>query len=98
MQGHVDGTGTIVSVTPDGSALSVWIETSPDILRYVVEKGFIAIDGASLTVTSVDERGFGVALIEYTQDHISSRMFTTGKQVNLEVDILAKYVEKLVVH
>jgi riboflavin synthase len=98
VQGHVDGTGTVKSVTPDGNALSVWIEAPTDLLRYVVEKGFIAIDGASLTVTSVDEHGLGIALVPYTQEHVAAGLVTVGHTVNLEVDVLAKYVEKLVIH
>lgn len=98
VQGHVDGTGRVATVERDGSALAVWIETSAEVLRYVVEKGFIAVDGVSLTVTGVDGRGFGVALVAYTQDHVASGLRTAGHTVNLEVDILAKYVEKLVVH
>jgi riboflavin synthase len=98
VQGHVDGVGTVTSVTEDGTALAVTIEAPAEILRYVVEKGFIAIDGASLTVTRVDGVSFGLALIEYTQDNVAPRLFTPGAQVNIEVDILAKYVEKLMVH
>lgn len=98
VQGHIDGVGTITSISPDGTALAVRIETTPAILRYVVEKGFITVDGASLTVTMVDDTGFGVALIPYTQEHIADTSQTTGRQVNIEVDILAKYVEKLVIH
>jgi riboflavin synthase len=98
VQGHVDGTGTVKSVRPDGNALSVWIEAPADLLRYIVEKGFIAIDGASLTVTSVDEQGFGTALVPYTQEHVAAGLVTVGHTVNIEVDVLAKYVEKLVVH
>jgi riboflavin synthase len=98
VQGHVDGVGTVSSVKQDGTALAVTIEAPADILRYVVEKGFIAVDGASLTVTRVDNVSFGIALIEYTQDNIAPRLFTPGEEVNIEVDILAKYVEKLVVH
>jgi riboflavin synthase len=98
VQGHVDGIGTVESVTPDGSALAVRISTSPDILKYVVEKGFIAVDGVSLTVTEVDERAFGIALISYTQENVASGLKTVGHSVNLEVDVLAKYVEKLVIH
>ncbi|HEX6508797.1 MAG TPA: riboflavin synthase [Chloroflexota bacterium] len=98
VQGHVDGVGTVGAVRSDGSALAVRIETSPEILRYVVEKGFIAVDGASLTVTDVDDTGFGVALIAFTQDNVARGMYTVGHQVNLEVDIVAKYVEKLMVH
>lgn len=98
VQGHIDGVGTVATVEPDGPALAVYVVATPELLRYIVEKGFITVDGISLTVTEVDERGFGVALVSYTQDHIACGLVTAGHQVNLEVDILAKYVEKLVVH
>ncbi len=98
VQGHIDGTGTVEVVTPDGSALAVRIGASPDILKYVVEKGFITVDGASLTVTDVDDTGFGIALISYTQENTAHGLRTVGRTVNLEVDVLAKYVEKLVIH
>ena len=98
VQGHVDGIGRVESVVADGSALSIRVTTSPDILKYVVEKGFIAIDGVSLTVTNVDESGFGIGLISYSQEHTADGLKTVGHTVNLEVDVLAKYVEKLVIH
>jgi len=98
VQGHIDGVGTVATVEPDGPALAVYVVATPELLRYIVEKGFITVDGISLTVTDVDERGFGVALVSYTQDHIACGLVTAGHQANLEVDILAKYVEKLVVH
>jgi riboflavin synthase len=98
VQGHIDGTGLVSSVSQDGTALAVRITTSPQILKYVVEKGFIAIDGVSLTVTEVDADGFGIGLISYTQDNIAGGLKTIGHEVNLEVDVLAKYVEKLVIH
>jgi riboflavin synthase len=98
VQGHIDGRGVVESVTQDGTALAVYITTSPEILKYVVEKGFIAVDGVSLTVTDVDGTGFGIALIPYTQENIAHGMRTVGNSVNLEVDVLAKYVEKLVIH
>lgn len=98
VQGHVDGTGVVASTISQGTELAVRIETRPDILRYVVEKGFIAVDGVSLTVTAVDESGFGVALVPYTREHVARGLLTAGSSVNLEVDILAKYAEKLVVH
>lgn len=98
VQGHIDGTGVVAAVTQDGSALAVRVTTSPDILKYVVEKGFIAIDGVSLTVTSVDDSGFGIGLISYTQENIADGLKIVGQEVNLEVDVLAKYVEKLVIH
>ena len=98
VQGHIDGTARVASVRPDGHALAVRLETDRSILRYVVEKGFIAVNGASLTVTDVDESGFGIALIPYSQEHLASTIYTEGSTVNVEVDILAKYVEKLVIH
>lgn len=98
VQGHVDGTGVVAGVSPEGSAANVRIAADPSILRYVVEKGFIAVDGASLTVTSVDEESFSVSLIPYTQGHTRTGLHKAGSRVNLEVDILAKYLEKLVIH
>jgi riboflavin synthase len=98
VQGHIDGTGRVISVEADGNALSVRIEPPPELLRYIVEKGFIAVDGASLTVTRVDASSFWIALIPFTQTHTASGLQTVGHQANLEVDILAKYLEKLVVH
>lgn len=98
VQGHIDGVGTVEAVTPDGEALAVRITADPAILRYVVEKGFIAIDGISLTVTGVDASGFSIALIPFTQQNVAQGLMTAGRRVNLEVDVLAKYVEKLVVH
>jgi riboflavin synthase len=85
-------------VEPDGTALAIRFEAPAALLRYVVEKGFVAIDGASLTVTGVDGAGFGVALIPYTQTHIARGLQTVDYLANIEVDILAKYVEKLVLH
>jgi riboflavin synthase len=98
VQGHIDGTGLVTRIVEDGTALAVRVAASPDILKYVVEKGFIAIDGVSLTVTQVDDTGFEIGLISYTQENIAGGLKTVGHGVNLEVDILAKYVEKLVIH
>ncbi len=98
VQGHIDGTGLVSAVTEDGTALAIRITAPPHILKYVVEKGFIAIDGVSLTVTEVDESGFGIGLIFYTQENVADGLKTVGHEVNLEVDVLAKYVEKLVIH
>jgi riboflavin synthase len=96
MQGHVDGVGTVGGVREDGFARIVTIEAAPDLLRYVVEKGSIAIDGISLTVARVDDAGFDVSLIPETLERTTLGEATPGRTVNLEVDILAKYVEKLV--
>ena len=96
MQGHVDATGTVAAVREDGFARIVTVEASPDLLRYVVEKGSIAVDGVSLTVARVDERSFDVSLIPETLDRTNFGTAEPGRTVNLEVDIVAKYVEKLV--
>jgi riboflavin synthase len=96
VQGHVDGTGTIESVTEDGFARVVRIACDPSLLRYVVEKGSIAVDGVSLTVSEVDDGGFAVSLIPETLERTTFGEAADGRVVNLEVDVLAKYVEKLV--
>jgi riboflavin synthase len=98
VQGHVDATGVVASVFPDGNALSVGIDLAPEHLRFVVEKGFVAVDGISLTVTEVREGGFSIALIPFTQQNIAPTLMKTGHRVNVELDILAKYVAKLVLH
>jgi riboflavin synthase len=96
VQGHVDGVGTIGEVSDDGFARRIRIEAPPDVLRYVVEKGSIAVDGVSLTVTEVDERSFTVSLIPETLQRTTLGGIDAGRRVNLEVDVLAKYVEKFV--
>jgi riboflavin synthase len=96
VQGHVDGTGTVADVREEGLARVVRIECDPELVRYVVEKGSIAVDGVSLTVASVDDAGFAVSLIPETLERTTLGDAAPGRVVNLEVDILAKYVEKLV--
>jgi len=93
--GHVEGVGTIKSVVREENAVLYFIGASPDILRYVVEKGSIAVDGISLTVTKVDDTGFGVSVIPHTLKETSLGYKKAGSVVNLETDILARYVEKL---
>ena len=95
VQGHVDAVGTVESVAEEGFARVVRIAAEPDLLRYVVEKGSIAVDGVSLTVASVDDGSFAVSLIPETLDNTTLGALTSGRAVNLEVDVLAKYVEKL---
>jgi riboflavin synthase len=95
VQGHVDGVGTVSSVTADGFAQRVEIEAPQDVLRYVVLKGSIAVDGVSLTVADTDETSFTVSLIPETLQRTNFRRASAGRRVNLEVDVLAKYVEKL---
>ena len=96
VQGHVDGLGTVEAVREDGFARVVRVTAPPELLRYVVEKGSIAVDGVSLTVASVDASGFEVSLIPETLARTTLGGATPGRAVNLEVDVLAKYVEKLV--
>jgi riboflavin synthase len=95
VQGHVDGVGEIVEVAPDGFARRIRIEAPPEVLRYVIEKGSIAVDGASLTVADLDGRSFTVSLIPETLQRTNLGHAGPGHRVNLEVDVLAKYVEKL---
>jgi riboflavin synthase len=95
VQGHVDATGTIAAVEDDGFAHRVRIEAPPEILRYVVEKGSIAVDGVSLTVAELDSDSFTVSLIPETLQRTNLGTAEAGTTVNLEVDVLAKYVEKL---
>jgi riboflavin synthase len=96
VQGHVDGLGTVAEVAPDGFARRIRIAAASDLLRYVVEKGSIAVDGVSLTVAAVDDESLTVSLIPETLDRTSLGTAVPGRTVNLEVDVLAKYVEKLV--
>ena len=95
VQGHVDGLGAIRAVREEGFARVVTIEADPALLRYVVEKGSIAVDGVSLTVAAVDGDAFSVSLIPETLERTTLGAAGPGAPVNLEVDILAKYVEKL---
>jgi riboflavin synthase len=96
VQGHVDGVGAVSETREDGFARVVTIEADPDLLRYVVEKGSITVDGVSLTVARIDETSFDVSLIPETLQRTNLGTAAPGTPVNLEVDILAKYVEKLV--
>jgi riboflavin synthase len=95
MQGHVDGVGEVAEVREDGFARVVTIAAGPDLLRYVVEKGSIAVDGVSLTVARVDAAGFDVSLIPETLERTTLGAAQPGTPVNLEVDVMAKYAERL---
>jgi riboflavin synthase len=96
VQGHVDGVAGVRSVEPEGEGKRVWFDAPADLLRYVVEKGSIAVSGASLTVAATDDAGFAVALIPHTLEVTTFGALAPGDRVNLEVDVLAKYVEKLI--
>lgn len=96
VQGHVDGVGTVSGSREEGIARVVTIEADPSLLRYVVEKGSVALDGVSLTVARVDESSFDVWLIPETLERTNLAAAAAGRPLNVEVDIVAKYVEKLV--
>lgn len=97
VQGHVDGTGEIVAMEREGDSLWVKVKVDKDLLKFIVPKGFIAVDGTSLTVVKVfdDEECFNFMLVAYTQQNVVIPMKKVGMKVNLEVDILGKYVERL---
>ena len=95
VQGHVDGTGEISSITEDGDAYLYSFTVSPELSRYIVQKGFICVDGISLTVVDCADDEFTVTLIPYTREHTVLGTKSEGNKVNLEADIMAKYIEKL---
>jgi riboflavin synthase len=95
VQGHVDGVGAVRSSEVEGDGRRVWFDAPAEVLRYVVEKGSIAVQGTSLTVAAVDDGGFAVALIPHTLEATTLGTLAAGDRVNLEADVLAKYVERL---
>src|SRR5438132_9445710 len=95
VQGHVDGVGRVATIEPDGEGMRLRIEAPPEVLRYCVEKGSIAVQGVSLTIAASDDRGFEVALLPHTLAATTLGDLTPGAEVNLEADVLAKYVERL---
>ncbi len=95
VQGHIDGTGRVVEVNKEGESVLMRFQTKPELMRYIVPKGFIAVDGTSLTVTTKDKDTFGVSLVGYTLQHTTLSERKPGDIVNLEVDIIGKYVESL---
>jgi len=95
VQGHVDGVGRVVSVAPEADGVRVRVAPPAQLLRYLVEKGSVALEGVSLTVAAVDETGFEIALIPHTLAETTLSDLASGSLVNLETDVLAKYVEKL---
>lgn len=95
VQGHIDNTARVASVVRDGEATIMRFETRPEIMHYIVNKGFIAVDGVSLTVMERDISSFTVSLVGYTRENTTLGSKRVGDTVNLEVDIIAKYVERL---
>jgi len=96
VQGHVDGVGSVRSVEPEGEGRRIWFDAPPEVLRYCVQKGSVAVEGVSLTIAGLDETGFAVALIPHTLAATTLGTLAPGARVNLEADVLAKYVERLV--
>ena len=95
VQGHVDGVGRVRSVEPEGEGVRLWLDLPPDVLRYCVEKGSLAVDGVSLTIAAVDEHGVAIALVPHTLRETTLSALEPGDVVNVEADVLAKYVERL---
>ncbi|MCZ7680523.1 MAG: riboflavin synthase [Sandaracinaceae bacterium] len=95
VQGHVDGTARVRSARPDGEALEVWFDAPAELARFVAPKGYVTIDGASLTVVEVDASGFSVTLVPHTQRGVVFGAPRAGYLANLEVDVMAKYVERI---
>ena len=95
VQGHIDGTAVIRSIESEGDALMVIFDAPTSIMRYLVEKGFVAVDGASLTIVNCDNFSFSVTIIPHTQENTVFKSKRVGDSVNLEVDIMAKYIERL---
>ena len=96
--GHVDGVGKVVSMTPEGGSVRFVFEAPADIARFIAAKGSVAIDGISLTVNEVDGNRFGVNVISHTQAVTTLGQAKVGQRVNLEVDMLARYVARLLEH
>ena len=96
VQGHVDAVGRVQSVEAEGDGLRVFVEAPSEVLRFAVGKGSIAVDGVSLTIAEVAQDAFAVALVPHTLASTTLSTLAPGRAVNLEVDILAKYVERAV--
>ena len=96
VQGHVDSVGRIINISPAGSTSIFSFAAPDDITRYLVEKGFIAVEGISLTITARSSTGFEVSIIDFTLTHTNMRYHKIGDPVNLEVDIMAKYAEQFI--
>jgi riboflavin synthase len=95
VQGHVDGVGRVRSAEPEGAGTRVWLDLEPELLRYCVEKGSLAVDGVSLTIAALDDDGVSVVLVPHTLRETTLAALGPGDAVNLEVDLLAKYAERL---
>lgn len=95
VQGHIDGTGRISSIRPIGNSWFVYVDASPELMRYIVTKGSVALDGISLTVAESEDRTFALSIIPHTWENTTLSGKRAGDLVNIECDILGKYVEKM---
>jgi riboflavin synthase len=96
VQGHVDGVGRVRSLEPEGDGARLWLDLPGDLLRFCVEKGSLTVDGVSLTIAELDDQGVAIALVPHTLRETTLSLLQPGDAVNLEADVLAKYVERLV--
>jgi len=96
VQGHIDGVGVVRSVEQEGEGKRAWFDAPADVVRYLVEKGSVTVDGVSLTIAELDGTGFAVALVQHTLSATTLGAIRPDDRVNLETDVLAKYVERLV--
>jgi riboflavin synthase len=96
VQGHIDDTGRVAFTNRDGETLIMKFEAAPEVMRYIVPKGFIAMDGISLTVTTRDANSFSVSIVGYTRQHTTLADKKVGDMINLEVDIIGKYVAEFI--
>lgn len=95
VSGHVDGIGSIIRVEPKGNSCDYWIETPPNLMRYIALKGSITIDGISLTVNGLDDTSFRLTIVPHTSEETTISSFGIGTKVNIEVDQIARYLERL---
>jgi len=95
VSGHVDGIGRILLVEPQGNSCDYWIETPPELMRYIALKGSITIDGISLTVNGLDDTSFRLTIVPHTSEETTINSFSIGTKVNIEVDQIARYLERL---
>ena len=96
VSGHVDGVGEVVAITPLGRAVEYWIEAPAELARYIAEKGSIRVDGISLTVNSVEGARFRLTIVPHTTQETTIAQWRVGSRVNLEVDVIARYLERLI--
>jgi riboflavin synthase len=96
VQGHIDDTGKVIRIVREGEAVLITFEAKPEVMHYIVPKGFIAVDGTSLTVTTKEVNTFGISIVSYTLQHTTLADRKPGDLVNLEVDIIGKYVAELI--